>query len=120
MSSEEQNHAAEAPGGTSTEEPKVEYYFSDENLPSDAHLLGKCGGAENKPVSVKHICGFKKMRGYRPHTAVIASLKKSTFLEIVDGKLIRRKVPLSIKPTVESEATVPVKKEDQPWMTKGM
>ncbi|TKA63134.1 hypothetical protein B0A49_09908 [Cryomyces minteri] len=154
MSSEEQNHAAEAPGGTSTEEPKVngtnvegqvpftpmltaqqeqqehpegeeirrqvEYYFSDENLPSDAHLLGKCGGAENKPVSVKHICGFKKMRGYRPHTAVIASLKKSTFLEIVDGKLIRRKVPLSIKPSVEPEATVPVKKEDQPWMTKGM
>ena len=108
---------------------QVEYYFSDENLPSDEHLLMKTGGSENLPVSLKHICGFKKMRGYKPYRSVVESLKKSEFLDIVDNKYIKRKAPLAITPTVapQSEENYakekqrkPVKDATAPHLTKGM
>jgi len=73
----------------------VEYYFSDENLPSDLFLLQCCGGRENLPVSVSRICGFKKMRSFKPRTLVVAALRKSPFLVVSDdGKTIQRKLPL--------------------------
>ncbi|RYF50493.1 MAG: hypothetical protein EOO38_05530, partial [Cytophagaceae bacterium] len=66
---------------------EVEYYFSDENLPTDLHLLQQCGGRENIPVSTSRICGFKKMRSYKPRSLVIAALRNSAFLEVsADGK----------------------------------
>lgn len=74
---------------------QVEYYFSDENLRTDVHLLQCCGGRENIPVSVSRICGFKKMRGYKPKRDVVAALRKSPFLVVSDdGKMVSRKVPL--------------------------
>ena len=77
---------------------KVEYYFSDENLPSDQHLLQLCEGHKNLPVPIGNICGFKKMRKYKPRTLVVAALRKSTFLEVsADGKTIQRKIPLQGK-----------------------
>jgi hypothetical protein len=77
---------------------KVEFYFSDENLPTDLHLLQQCGGRENIPVSISRICGFKKMRIYKPRSLVVAALRKSAFLEVsADGKTIKRKVPLQGK-----------------------
>ncbi|KAF1937704.1 hypothetical protein EJ02DRAFT_505826 [Clathrospora elynae] len=77
---------------------QVEFYFSDENLPTDLHLLQCCGGRENLPVSVSRIMGFKKMRSYKPRTLVVAALRLSAFLEITaDGKAIKRKVPLQGK-----------------------
>jgi hypothetical protein len=76
----------------------VEYYFSDENLPTDKHLLQFCGGRENLPVSINRICGFSRMRQYKPKTLVVAALRLSTFLEVsADGKTIKRKVPLQGK-----------------------
>jgi len=114
----------EHPEGDAIRE-QVEYYFSDENLPHDAYLLGLTGGHQNLPVSVSRICGFKKMRQYKPPTLVRASLKKSTFIEFTDPKHIRRRVPLSIAPTVEPEVIENQAKNqrappDQPWLTKGM
>ncbi|CAI6276438.1 unnamed protein product [Periconia digitata] len=74
---------------------QVEYYFSDENLPTDLHLLQCCGGRKNLPVSISRICGFKKMRGFKPKSGVVNALRKSSFLVVSnDGKLITRKVPL--------------------------
>ncbi|KAI8942697.1 hypothetical protein NX059_000745 [Plenodomus lindquistii] len=74
---------------------QVEFYFSDENLPTDLHLLKCCGGRENLPVSISLICGFKKMRGYKPKRLVIAALRKSSFLEVVEnGKKIKRRMPM--------------------------
>ena len=101
---------------------QVEYYLSDENLPHDQHLLALTGGSKNLPVSVSRICGFKKMRQYKPPALVKASLKKSTFLEFTDDKHIRRRIPLSIKPTVAPEAIdmAPKPNPDTPWITKGM
>ncbi|KAI5257263.1 hypothetical protein E4T42_01231 [Aureobasidium subglaciale] len=110
---------------------QVEYYFSDENLPNDRYLLDKTGGKENKPVTLKTICGFPRMRKYKPYRSVVESLKKSKLLEIVDDKYIKRRVPLAIAPTV-SAGEIQAAKEadqkkkgyvipaDQPWMTKGM
>lgn len=41
------------------------------------------------------ICGFKKMRAYKPKRLVIAALRKSSFLEVVDdGKRIRRRTAM--------------------------
>lgn len=72
----------------------MEYYFSDENLPTDLFLLQCCGGRENLPVSLSRVCGFKKMRGFKPRSAIVAALRKSTFLVVSeDGKTIWRKVP---------------------------
>ncbi|KAF1838047.1 hypothetical protein BDW02DRAFT_565309 [Decorospora gaudefroyi] len=77
---------------------QVEYYFSDENLATDKHLLQCCGGRENLPVSISRIRGFQKMRQYKPKMLVIAALRLSTFLEVsADGKTIKRKVPLQGK-----------------------
>ncbi|KAF2855833.1 hypothetical protein T440DRAFT_385195 [Plenodomus tracheiphilus IPT5] len=73
----------------------VEFYFSDENLPTDLHLLKCCGGRENIPVSISLICGFKKMRAYKPKKLVVAALRKSAFLEVVEnGKKIKRKMAM--------------------------
>jgi hypothetical protein len=124
----------------------VEFYFSDENLPTDLHLLKCCGGRKNEPVSISRICGFKKMRGYKPRNLVVAALRKSAFLEVTaDGKMIKRKVALQGKclldpdflndddddsiaydPRVRKPAVYPVKqlpqkkKEYPPGMSKGM
>ncbi|KAF2143749.1 uncharacterized protein K452DRAFT_350177 [Aplosporella prunicola CBS 121167] len=83
---------------------QVEYYFSDENLPNDKYLLEKCGGSQNLPVSISRICGFRKMRGYKPMSQVVQSLRKSIFLEVVDNKKIRRKTPLTL-PTILDEVS---------------
>lgn len=76
----------------------MEFYFSDENLPTDLHLLKCCSGRDNLPVSIDRIRGFKKMRAYRPRNLVVAALRKSAFLEVTpDGKRIKRRLALQGK-----------------------
>jgi hypothetical protein len=73
----------------------VEYYFSDENLRTDLHLLQCCNGRENEPVSISRICGWRKMRQYKKRD-VIEALKNSQKLSVTeDGKKVYRKVPLT-------------------------
>ncbi|KAL1304252.1 hypothetical protein AAFC00_000668 [Neodothiora populina] len=113
---------------------QVEFYFSDGNLPTDAHMLMKTGGLQNLPVSIKHICGFARMRKYKPYRSVVESLKKSTLLDVVENKFLKRKTPLAISPKVapqtsENNAKNSTQKavshiaqaaQGKPWMTKGM
>ncbi|KAF4555443.1 Argonaute siRNA chaperone (ARC) complex subunit Arb1-like protein [Elsinoe fawcettii] len=123
---------------------QVEYYFSDENLPNDAHMLGLTGGSENWPVNLGRITGFSRMRGYKPKRTVAEALKKSTFIEFTDKTHVRRRVPLSLPPQVMPEkipgknAPAPTKEPkvkqhnpnangapgpidpSRPWLTKGM
>lgn len=61
---------------------QVHFYFSDANLPTDKFLWQQTGGPENKPVALDKICSFKRMRRFKPRTAVVAALKDSRFLNI--------------------------------------
>ena len=75
---------------------QVEFYFSDSNLPLDKFLLSKVGGAENNPVELDILCSFKRMRQFQPRSAVVAALKDSAVIELVDDDTkVKRKVPLS-------------------------
>lgn len=76
---------------------QVEFYFSDSNLPQDGYLLGQTGGHENKPVPLKVIHNFKRMRHFQPYAAVREAVQTSSFLNLDDNDEITRKVPLSDK-----------------------
>ncbi|CAK3876476.1 argonaute-binding 1-like [Lecanosticta acicola] len=104
---------------------QVEFYFSDENLPSDAHLLSKTGNFGDEFVSLNEILGFRKMRRFKPKSRVIAALKESQKLEIYkNNKYIRRKeplkIPLRVTPKVDSKREEIKKLIEQPWLTKGI
>ncbi|SLM33837.1 rna-binding la domain protein [Lasallia pustulata] len=74
---------------------QVEFYFSDSNLPMDNFLFGKVMGHKNLPVPISIIHSFKRMRHFQPFSAVVAALKDSTILDVVDSDTcIQRKVPL--------------------------
>ncbi|KAI6820342.1 winged helix DNA-binding domain-containing protein [Hortaea werneckii] len=83
---------------------QVEFYFSDSNLPIDAYLLGLTGGSENRPVPLKLIHSFKRMRHFQPFSAVRDAIKESKFLELNDSDEITRKTPLADKFTDDAEA----------------
>lgn len=61
-------------------------------------------GPKNRPVSIKHIANFKRMRRFQPYSAVVNALRDSNDLIVVDdgeyngtGKeAVKRKEPLSI------------------------
>ncbi|KAI7207659.1 winged helix DNA-binding domain-containing protein, partial [Hortaea werneckii] len=83
---------------------QVEFYFSDSNLPIDAYLLGLTGGSENRPVPLKLIHSFKRMRHFQPFSAVRDAIKDSNFLDLNDQDEITRKTPLADKFTDDAEA----------------
>ena len=107
---------------------QIDYYFSEENLPHDAHMLGLLKEG-NGTVSFNEICGFKAMRKYKPKTWVRDIISKhSTLVEVCENnKRLRRKFPLETSPTVTprvnkpegAKATKPVP-DDKPWLSKGM
>ncbi|KAL2206595.1 hypothetical protein CC79DRAFT_1323021 [Sarocladium strictum] len=61
---------------------QVEFYFGDWNFPQDKFMWETCGGSENKPIPVKAIHSFKRMRTFQPYTAVVAALRDSEFLDV--------------------------------------
>lgn len=83
---------------------QVEFYFSTQNLVTDEHLFYELDGPKNRPVSIKHIADFKRMRRFRPYTAIVAALRESKDLVVVDdgefsgtGKeAVKRKEPLVV------------------------
>lgn len=102
---------------------QVEYYFGDENLPKDAHLLALAGGDPNGKVEVKKILSFSKMRRFKPKTLVIATLRESDLVEIVDDKYIRRRTPLNVPLQVEPSLSIDNRARilaEKPWMTKAL
>lgn len=75
---------------------KVEFYFSDSNLPQDTHLWNETGGSENKPVSIQSIHEFGRMRRFQPYSAIVAALQESKFLDVTGeegSEMVSRKVP---------------------------
>ena len=76
---------------------QVDFYFSDSNLPIDAYLLRLTGGRENKPVPLKTIHDFKRMRHFQPYSAVRNAVANSSFLDLNDNDEITRKVPIDEK-----------------------
>lgn len=76
---------------------QVEFYFSDSNLPIDAYLLEQTGGHRNKPVPLKVIHNFKRMRHFQPFTAVQDAVRASNFLDLSEDDELTRKVPLDAK-----------------------
>lgn len=74
-----------------------------------------CGGSENKPILVKTIHSFKRMRSFQPYTAVVAALRDSNLLEVSgeEGEeVVKRKVPYKPMPSSKARfeaATVYVK-----------
>lgn len=73
---------------------QVEFYFSDSNLPTDAFLLSQVGGPDNRPVPIKTIHNFKRMRRFQPYSAVVAALRDSELLTVTADEEIQRKTPL--------------------------
>ncbi|TKA30128.1 hypothetical protein B0A50_02847 [Salinomyces thailandicus] len=82
---------------------QVEFYFSDSNLPIDAHLLQQTGGRKNNPVALSVIHSFKRMRHFQPFEAVRDAVKQSEFLDLNDRDEITRKRPLDEKFTDDPE-----------------
>jgi lupus La protein len=83
----------------------VEFYFGDWNFPQDKFMWETCGGSENKPMPVKTIHSFKRMRSFQPYSAVVAALQDSELLDIEgpEGEeTLKRKVPY--KPMAASKA----------------
>jgi hypothetical protein len=74
---------------------QVEHYFSEENLQTDAHLLGKLQEG-NGTVSISQITGWRRMRKFRPLSAVKEALKESTVIEVIDNKRLRRRDPFDM------------------------
>lgn len=64
---------------------QIHFYFSDSNLPTDKFLSDLTGLEENKPVPLKTICSFKRMRRFQPYSAVVAAMKESKDL-VVEGE----------------------------------
>ncbi|RDI81020.1 hypothetical protein Vi05172_g8917 [Venturia inaequalis] len=82
---------------------QVEFYFSDSNLCQDKFLFTQTGGTDNKPIPISLIHSFKRMRHFQPFSAVVAALKESKSLEVVNDDEVKRKTPLPIDKDVNFE-----------------
>lgn len=79
---------------------KVDFYFGDSNLPTDEFMLGLTGGPENKPVLLKEVHKFGRMKRFQPYEAIVEALKTSTVVEIsgeAGEEVVKRKVALKAK-----------------------
>ncbi|KAK3628586.1 hypothetical protein LTR56_018529 [Elasticomyces elasticus] len=76
---------------------QVEFYFSDSNLPIDAYLLSETGGSQNRPVPLKVIHNFKRMRHFQPYAKVREALEGSEFLVLNEKDELTRKKALDGK-----------------------
>ncbi|KAK5700763.1 hypothetical protein LTR97_005280 [Elasticomyces elasticus] len=76
---------------------QVEFYFSDSNLPIDAYLLSETGGSQNRPVPLKVIHSFKRMRHFQPYAKVREALEGSEFLVLSEKDELTRKKALDGK-----------------------
>ena len=103
---------------------QIDHYFSEDSLRQDAHLLALFKEG-NGTVSLNEILGFKKMRKFKPRSAVKEVVKRSTVVEVVEnGKRLRRreplKKPITVIPKLADDRKKLVVPEDKPWLTKGM
>jgi hypothetical protein len=77
---------------------QVEFYFSDSNLPYDKFLFGLVG-KENKPVPLKLVASFKRMKRFTNRDILVNALQESEVLDLAGDageETIKRKIPLDI------------------------
>ncbi|KAF3451117.1 hypothetical protein FNV43_RR07206 [Rhamnella rubrinervis] len=74
----------------------VEYYFSDENLPTDKHFMSLIKKNKEGFVPIPVIASFRKMKKLiRDHIVIAAALRESSLLVVSpDGKKVKRLHPL--------------------------
>jgi hypothetical protein len=104
---------------------QVEYYFSDENLSTDSHLLSFTGVRGMGWVSLNRIFGFKKMRSFKPPAKAKKALMDNTSLEIDETrKYIRRRLPLEVALRAAPEESKESRNAkiliEKPWLSKAM
>lgn len=105
--------------GSRADPAQIEFYFSAQNLATDEHMFKELEGPKNKPVSIHHICTFKRMRRFKPYTAVVDALRHSNDLVVVDdgeyskpgSEAVKRKEPLVV-PTKEGDDENPPTTEE--------
>ncbi|KAF2861765.1 hypothetical protein K470DRAFT_256614 [Piedraia hortae CBS 480.64] len=98
---------------------QVDYYFSDENLPHDQHLLALTGGDGNGIVRLSDITRFPRMRKFKQPSKVRAAISKCELVVFVDKKHIRRKHPLTSPITVTPEFKGPENDRPPPRLKSG-
>lgn len=77
---------------------QVEYYFSDENLPTDKFLLKYVTRDKEGFVPVKVIASFRKVKKLIKETSIIAAALRESSLLVVspDGRKVKRLHPLPL------------------------
>jgi hypothetical protein len=103
---------------------QIDFYFSDENLCQDPHLLGLMKEG-NGTVSLNEILGFPKMRKYKPKSAVREAVRRSTVVYVSEnGKRLGLRAPpkgaFTVTPKISEDRKKYVIPEDKPWLTKGL
>lgn len=77
----------------------------------DDFLYSKVEGSKNLPVPISIIHSFKRMRHYQPLSVVVAALKESTTLNVVDNDAcVQRKDPLDVPDSAKDKPIEEVKK----------
>lgn len=109
---------------------QVEYYFSDQNLVNDPHLLSLIEQDPEGTVNIGRIFAWPRMRQYTPRSAVVEALKKSDVLEVVqNNKRIKRKIPFDmakalVEPQMSEQDVINHRKNAHlngaPGLSKGM
>ncbi|CAK7350227.1 unnamed protein product [Dovyalis caffra] len=77
--------------------PTVEYYFSDENLPTDKYMTSLIKQNKEGFVPITVIASFRKMKKLtRDHSFIVAALRESSVLVVnSDGKKVKRLQPFA-------------------------
>ncbi|PSN71380.1 hypothetical protein BS50DRAFT_570747 [Corynespora cassiicola Philippines] len=91
---------------------QVEFYFSASNLFTDKHLFFELQGPKNKPVSLKHLHTFKRMKRFQPYSAVVAAVRESSELVLDESggagnEAVSRKEPLVVPGRFTDEKSEP-------------
>ncbi|KAJ6979423.1 hypothetical protein NC653_027537 [Populus alba x Populus x berolinensis] len=75
--------------------PTVEYYFSDENLPTDKYMISWIKKNKEGFVPITVITSFRKMKKLtQDSTFIVAALRESSILVVnSDGKMVKRLDP---------------------------
>ncbi|XP_022723308.1 la-related protein 6A-like [Durio zibethinus] len=97
-----QSHEDSSATGVLTDDLKnkiikqVEYYFSDENLPTDKFMTSLVKKNKEGFVPISVISSFRKMKKLsRNYPSIVAALRESSLLVVSsDGKKVKRRNPL--------------------------
>ncbi|PON44271.1 Lupus La protein [Trema orientale] len=84
---------------------QVEYYFSDENLPTDKHMISLIRKNKEGFVPIAVIASFRKMKKLiRDNALLAATLRESSFLVVSsDGKKVKRLHPFPFSEARDSK-----------------